>query len=156
TPSSRGSLLLRVADLIRRNKDRLAVVESLDVGKPLQEAEGDIAGAARCFEYYAGAADKLEGKSLPLGPDYIGMTVNEPVGLTAHIVPWNCPFSTLARSLAPALAAGCTAVVKPAEQTPLSALLLAEIVREAGFPDGVVNVVLGTGTAIGAPLVANR
>lgn len=156
TPSARGGLLLRVAELIRKNKDRLAVVESLDVGKPLQEAEGDIAGAARCFDYYAGAADKLEGKSLPLGPDYIGMTVNEPVGVTAHIVPWNYPFSTLARSLAPALAAGCTAVVKPAEQTPLSALLLADMIREAGFPAGVVNVVQGTGIAIGAPLVANR
>lgn len=156
TPSARGTLLLCVAELIRENKDRLAVVESLDVGKPLQEAEGDIAGAARCFDYYAGAADKLEGKSLPLGPDYFGMTTNEPVGVTAHIIPWNYPFSTLARSLAPALAAGCTAVVKPAEQTPLSALLMAEILSEAGFPNGVINVVLGTGSGIGAPLVANR
>ncbi|MBX9459493.1 MAG: aldehyde dehydrogenase family protein [Rhizobium sp.] len=155
TPTSRGVLLMRVADLIRRNMDRLAVVESLDVGKPLQEAEGDIAGAIRCFDYYAGAADKIEGKSLPLGPDYVGITVNEPVGVTAHVVPWNYPFSTLARSLAPALAAGCTAVVKPAEQTPLTALMLADILQQAGIPDGVVNVVLGTGAGIGAPLVAN-
>jgi aldehyde dehydrogenase (NAD+) len=156
TPSGRGKLLSCVADLIRQKHARLAVVESLDVGKPLQEAEGDIAGAARCFDYYAGAADKLEGKSLPLGPDYFGMTTNEPVGVTAHIIPWNYPLSTLARSLAPALAAGCTAVIKPAEQTPLTALLLAEILQNAGFPNGVINVVLGTGTAIGAPLVANR
>lgn len=155
TPTARGNLLRRAADLIGKHKERLAVVESLDVGKPLQEAEGDIAGAIRCFEYYAGAADKIEGRSLPLGPDHVGLTVNEPVGVTAHIVPWNYPFSTLARSLAPALAAGCTAVVKPAEQTPLTALMLAEILHEAGFPKGVVNVVLGTGTEVGAPLVAN-
>lgn len=155
TPSSRGAILMRAAGLIRERAARLAVIESLDVGKPLQESEGDVAGAARCFEYYAGAADKLEGKSLPLGPDYIGFTVNEPVGVTAHIVPWNYPFSTLARSLAPALAAGCTAVVKPAELTPLTALMLAEILQDAGVPDGVVNVVLGTGAGVGAPLVAN-
>ena len=154
-PSARGSLLMRAAGLIRENAARLAVVESLDVGKPLQEAEADVAGAARCFEYYAGAADKLEGKSLPLGPDYFGYTVNEPVGVTAHIVPWNYPLSTLARSLAPALAAGCTAVVKPAEQTPLSALLLAGLLQQAGVPDGVVNVVLGTGIEAGAPIVAH-
>lgn len=155
TPSARGSILLRAAELIRESAARLAVVESLDVGKPLQEAEGDIAGAVRCFEYYAGAADKLEGTSLPLGGDYIGYTVNEPVGVTAHIIPWNYPFSTLARGLAPALAAGCTAVVKPAEQTPLTALMLAEILQQAGVPDGVVNIVLGTGVNAGVPLVAN-
>ncbi|WP_378942224.1 aldehyde dehydrogenase family protein [Mesorhizobium sp. ANAO-SY3R2] len=155
TPSARGSLLMRVAGLIRENAPRLAVVESLDVGKPLQEAEGDVAGAARCFEYYAGAADKMEGASLPFGRDHIGFTVNEPVGVTAHIVPWNYPISTLARSIAPALAAGCTAVVKPAEQTPLTALMLAEILQQAGVPNGVVNVVLGTGASAGAALVAN-
>jgi acyl-CoA reductase-like NAD-dependent aldehyde dehydrogenase len=156
TPAGRGETLSRVARLIRENAPRLAVVESLDVGKPLQEAEGDVAGAARCFEYYAGAADKLEGKSLPLGRDYVGYTLNEPVGVTAHIVPWNYPLSTLARSIAPALAAGCTAVVKPAEQTPLTALMLAALLREAGVPDGVVNVVAGTGAEAGAPLVAHK
>jgi acyl-CoA reductase-like NAD-dependent aldehyde dehydrogenase len=155
TPTERGTMLMRVAGLIRKHAARLAVAESLDVGKPLQEAEGDIAGAARCFEYYAGAADKLEGKTLPLGRNHLGLTVHEPVGVTAHIVPWNYPFSTLARSLAPALAAGCTAVVKPAEQTPLTALMLAGILQEAGLPGGVVNVVLGTGADVGAPLVAN-
>ncbi len=155
TPTARGALLMRAASLVREHAARLAVVESLDVGKPLQEAEADVAGAARCFEYYAGAADKLEGKSLPLGPDYFGYTVNEPVGVTAHIVPWNYPLSTLARSLAPALAAGCSAVIKPAEQTPLTALMLAGILQEAGVPNGVVNVVLGTGAEAGAPLVAH-
>jgi aldehyde dehydrogenase (NAD+)/betaine-aldehyde dehydrogenase len=156
TPAARGEALLRVAGLVRENAARLAVVESLDVGKPLQEAEGDVAGAARCFEYYAGAADKLEGKSLPLGRDYVGYTLNEPVGVTAHVVPWNYPLSTLARSIAPALAAGCTAVVKPAEQTPLTALMLAGLMHAAGIPAGVVNVVAGTGAEAGAPLVAHR
>jgi len=155
TPTARGALLMRAASLVRAHAARLAVVESLDVGKPLQEAEADVAGAARCLEYYAGAADKLEGKSLPLGPDYFGYTVNEPVGVTAHIVPWNYPLSTLARSLAPALAAGCSAVVKPAEQTPLTALMLAAILQEAGVPNGVVNVVLGTGKDAGAPIVSH-
>jgi acyl-CoA reductase-like NAD-dependent aldehyde dehydrogenase len=156
TPAARGEALSRVAKLVLENAPRLAVVESLDVGKPLQEAEGDVAGAARCLEYYAGAADKLEGKSLPLGRDYVGYTLNEPVGVTAHIVPWNYPLSTLVRSIAPALAVGCTAVVKPAEQTPLTALMLAALLREAGVPDGVVNVVTGTGAEAGAPLVAHK
>jgi aldehyde dehydrogenase (NAD+) len=154
-PGARGAVLARAAAIIRDESARLAVVECLDSGKPLQEAEGDVQGAARCFEYYAGAADKLEGKTLPLGSDYLGYTTWEPVGVTAHIVPWNYPISTMARGLAPALAAGCTAVVKPAEQTPLSALLLAEILQRAGVPDGVVNVVTGTGVAAGAPLVAH-
>ncbi len=154
-PAARGEMLARVAQLIRKNAARLAVAESLDVGKPLQEAEGDVGGAARCFDYYAGAADKLEGRSLPLGRNYVGYTVNEPVGVTAHIVPWNYPFSTLARSLAPALAVGCSAVVKPAEQTPLTALMLAALLQEAGLPDGVVNIVTGTGAAAGAPLVTH-
>lgn len=153
--SARGAILLRAAALIRADAARLAIVECLDSGKPLQEAEGDIAGAARCFEYYAGAADKLQGASFPLGADYVGFSEPEPVGVTAHIIPWNYPFSTVARSLAPALAAGCCAVVKPAEQTPLTALLLAEILCRAGLPAGVCNVVTGTGIDAGAPLVAH-
>lgn len=154
-PSARSAILYRAARLIREAAPRLAVVESLDVGKPLQEAESDIAGVIRCFEYYAGAADKLEGKTLPLGRGHLGYTLNEPVGVTAHILPWNYPLSTLARSLAPALAAGCTAVVKPAEQTSLTALMLAHILHQAGLPPGAANVVIGTGPEVGAPLVAH-
>ena len=154
-PAERGRILARAAALIRENAARLAVAESLDCGKPVGEALGDVNGAARAFEYYAGAADKLEGTSIPLGRDHLAFTVNEPVGVTAHIVPWNYPIATTARSLAPALAAGCTAVVKPAEQTPVSALMLAAILKDAGLPDGVVNVVTGTGAAAGAPLVAH-
>ncbi len=151
--SERGAILARAAALIREEAARIAVVECLDSGKPLQEAEGDVAGAARCFDYYAGAADKLQGDSFPLGTDYIGYSVHEPVGVTAHIIPWNYPLSTAARGFAPALAAGCTVVGKPAEQTPLTALMLADILHRAGLPAGVCNVVTGTGAAVGVPLV---
>ena len=154
-PAERGRILSRAAVLIRAHADRLAVAESLDSGKPVGEAAGDVAGAARAFEYYAGACDKLQGDTIPLGRDYMAFTLNEPVGITAHIIPWNYPISTTARGVAPALAAGCTAIVKPAEQTPMTALMLAEILAEAGLPAGVLNVVTGTGAAAGAPLVAH-
>ncbi|NDB00698.1 MAG: aldehyde dehydrogenase family protein, partial [Betaproteobacteria bacterium] len=152
-PAQRGRVLHRVAELIRANAARLAVVETLDSGKRLVEALGDVAGAANCFDYYAGACDKHQGDSLPLGPDYLAYTLNEPVGVTAHIIPWNYPLSTAARGLAPALAAGCTVVAKPAEQTPLTALMLAELCHQAGVPAGVCNVVTGTGREAGAALV---
>lgn len=155
-PAERGRILARAAAMIREHADRLAVAECLDVGKPVGEAAGDVNGAARAFEYYAGAADKLQGDSIPLGPDYVAFTLREPVGVTAHVVPWNYPISTTARGIAPALAAGCTAVVKPAEQTPFTALMLAGILAEAGLPPGVCNVVTGTGEAAGAPLVAHE
>lgn len=153
--SVRGAILSRAAELIRTEAARLAVVESLDSGKTLQEAEGDVAGAARCFDYYAGAADKLQGDTYPLGPDYIGYSTPEPVGVTAHVIPWNYPLATAARSIAPALAAGCTVVAKPAEQTPLTALMLADILHRAGLPAGVCNVITGTGAEVGAPMVAH-
>ena len=152
---ARGAILLRAAQIIRAEAGRLAVVESLDSGKALQEAEGDVAGAARCFEYYAGAADKIQGDTFPLGADYIGYSIEEPVGVTAHVIPWNYPLSTAARSIAPALAAGCTVVAKPAEQTPLTALMLADILLRAGLPAGVCNVITGTGAEAGGPLVAH-
>jgi len=155
SPAARGAILARAADLTRQEAARFAVAESLDSGKPLQEAEGDVAGAARCFEYYAGLPDKFEGRTIPLGPDYLAYTNWEPVGVTGHIIPWNYPISTLSRSIAPALAAGCTAVVKPAEQTPLTALMLGELLLRAGLPAGVVNVVAGTGIDAGAPLVSH-
>jgi acyl-CoA reductase-like NAD-dependent aldehyde dehydrogenase len=154
-PAERGRILSRAAALIRRDAARLAVVEALDSGKRLVEAEGDVRSAARAFEYYAGAADKLQGDSLPLGRDYVGFTVEEPVGVAAQIIPWNYPISTAARGIAPALAAGCAVVAKPAEQTPFTALMLASILHEAGLPDGAFNVVTGTGAEAGAPLVAH-
>ncbi len=155
-PAERGRILQKTAQLIRENSERLAIVESLDSGKPLSEARGDVGGAARAFEYYAGSCDKLQGDTFPLPRGYLGYSIYEPVGGTAHIVPWNFPISTTARSFAPALAAGCTVVAKPAEQTPFTALLLAELLSEAGLPDGVCNVITGTGAAVGAPLMINK
>ncbi|MES2976855.1 MAG: aldehyde dehydrogenase family protein [Pseudomonadota bacterium] len=153
SPSQRGAVLHQVAGLIRANADRLAVAETLDSGKKLSEAQGDVAGAAATFAYYAGACDKHEGRSIPLGDSHLAYTLNEPVGVTAHIIPWNYPLSTAARGIAPALAAGCTVVAKPAEQTPFTALMLGELCLQAGVPPGVCNVVTGTGRDAGAALV---
>ncbi len=152
-PSARATILAKAAALIRAESARLAVVEGLDSGKSLNEAEGDVNGAARTFDYYAAAANALQGETFPLGTDYLGYSHHEPVGPTAHIIPWNFPLSTAARGIAPALAAGCTVVAKPAETTPLTALMLAEILFRAGLPAGVCNVVTGTGSQAGAPLV---
>jgi len=154
-PAERGRILQRAAQAVLAQAERLALVETLDNGKTLSEARSDIRATARMFEYYAGVADKLQGDSIPLGQDYVSFTTLEPVGVTAHVVPWNYPTSTMVRGIAPALAAGCTVVVKPAEQTPMTALLLAQILQEAGLPDGVCNVVTGTGAEAGAPLVAH-
>ena len=153
--AERGRILARAAALIRDDAARLAVIESLDSGKPLGEAEGDVRGAARAFEYYAGACDKLQGDTFPIGPGYLGYSHHEPVGVAAQIIPWNYPISTAARGIAPALAAGCAVVAKPAEQTPFTALLLAEILKRAGLPDGVCNVVTGAGAEVGARLAAH-
>ncbi len=155
TPAARGEILMRASHLLHERAARFAVVETLDSGKLLAESEGDVGGVVRCLAYYAGAADKLQGDSVPLGPDYLGVTIEEPVGVVAQIVPWNYPFSTAARGIAPALAAGCTLVVKPAEQTPFTTLMLAELLHEAGLPAGVLNVVAGTGAEAGAALVAH-
>jgi acyl-CoA reductase-like NAD-dependent aldehyde dehydrogenase len=153
TPFQRGQLLFRLADLIDAHRDDLAELERRDVGKPVSEAQGDVRGVANCFRYNAGAADKMEGATIPLGPNFVDYTVMEPLGVTAHIVPWNYPLGMAARSLAPALAAGCTAVLKPAEQSPLTALALGQLCLDAGLPPGVVNVVTGFGEEAGEPLV---
>jgi aldehyde dehydrogenase (NAD+)/betaine-aldehyde dehydrogenase len=154
-PERRAQVLMRMAELLRANAARLAVTDSVDSGKTLAEAEGDVASTARLFEYYAGAADKLEGRSIPLGPDYMSWSLREPVGVTAHIIPWNYPTSTFGRGVAPALAAGCAVVAKPAETTPFTALLMAELLCEAGLPEGVVNVVTGLGSTAGAALAVH-
>jgi len=152
-PRARADLLLRLADAVLAAKEELALLETLDVGKPLKESRGDVDGVVSTIRYNAGAADKLEGTTVPLGPDVIDFTLLEPLGPTAHIVPWNYPLGMVARSVAPALAAGCTVVVKPAEQSPLTAVRFAEICRDVGFPPGVVNVVTGYGEEAGAALV---
>jgi acyl-CoA reductase-like NAD-dependent aldehyde dehydrogenase len=153
TPFDRGRLLFKLADLIENNKEHLSYLERIDVGKPTNEAFGDIGGVADTFRYNAGAADKLEGTTVPLGNDFVDYTTLEPLGVTAHIVPWNFPLGMAARSMAPALAAGCTVVLKPAEQSPLTALALGHLIQEAGIPPGVVNVVSGFGEEAGEALV---
>ncbi|MDQ0512458.1 aldehyde dehydrogenase family protein [Ancylobacter amanitiformis] len=155
TPAERGRLIHRLAEIVLARKEQFALIETLDVGKPLRESRGDVEGVAATLRYNGGAADKLEGATIPLGRDIIDFTLLEPVGVTAHIVPWNYPLGMLARSVAPALAAGCSCVVKPAEQSPLSAGLFAQCCIEAGIPPGVVNVVTGYGEEAGAALVAH-
>jgi acyl-CoA reductase-like NAD-dependent aldehyde dehydrogenase len=152
TPAERGRILYRTAELLRRDKEHLARVETIDSGKPLRESLADVETAARYFEYYAGVADKLQGDSIPLGLNYLSFTLHEPIGVTAHIIPWNFPLVTTSRGVAPALAAGNTIVVKPAEQTPLTSLLLANLLEEAGLPKGVYNVITGFGAEAGAAL----
>ena len=154
-PARRGALLLDLADACRRHVDTLAELEMLDTGKPISAARGDMEGVAATLTYNAGAADKLEGISVPLGREFLDFTEAEPLGVTAHITPWNFPLGMAARSIAPALAAGCTTVIKPAEQTPLSTLALARMAKEAGFPEGVVNVVTGDGPRTGAMLAGH-
>ncbi|WP_454685392.1 aldehyde dehydrogenase family protein [Ancylobacter moscoviensis] len=155
TPAERGRMIFRLADVILAHKEEIARIETLDVGKPLKESRGDVEGVVATLRYNAGAADKLEGATIPLGRSVIDFTLLESAGVTAHIVPWNYPLGMLARSVGPALAAGCTTVIKPAEQSPLSAMLFARCCVEAGIPPGVVNVVTGFGEEAGAALVAH-
>lgn len=154
-PVERGKVLFRLADLIDENCRKLAKLETMDVGKPMSDALGDIAGVVETIRYNAGAADKLEGATIPIGPDHFDFSVMEPIGATGHIMPWNYPLGMAARSLAPALAAGCTVILKPAEQSPLSTLAFAELCSKAGFPAGVVNVVPGFGEEAGAALTSH-
>lgn len=156
TPAARADILRNAAQLVGQHREKLAVVEALDCGKTLDDAESDITGCQNYLNYYAGATDKLQGDTVPLGPDYLSMNILEPVGVTAHIVPWNYPLMTMLRGVAPALAAGCTAVVKPAESSTVSSLLMASILHEAGLPAGVCNVVSGTGAEVGSALCSDE
>src|SRR5262245_13503357 len=153
THRDRGQLLFRIAEGIRRRAAELAETDTLNMGKPIVEAEFDAADAAHCFEYYGGLATKIHGDTLSVPDNALSMVVREPVGVVGQIIPWNYPLLMAAWKLAPALAAGCTCVLKPAEQTPLSALTLAEILRDAGVPRGAVNIVTGDGPVAGAALV---
>jgi aldehyde dehydrogenase (NAD+) len=149
----RGRLLYKLADLVEQHKEELAALETLDNGKPIRDSLGaDLPLAIDCYRYYAGWADKIEGKTIPINGPYFCYTRHEPVGVAAQIIPWNFPILMMAWKLGPALAAGCTVVLKPAEQTPLSALRVAELAMEAGFPPGVINVVNGFGETAGAAL----
>ncbi|MBV6272827.1 aldehyde dehydrogenase family protein [Alcaligenaceae bacterium CGII-47] len=151
-PAQRARVLRESARLVRIHAPRLAVAETLDCGKPLSESQEDTETIAKMLDYYAGAADKLQGDTIPLGRNFVSYNQLEPVGVTAHIVPWNFPMFSMIRGVAPALAAGCTAIVKPAETTSLTALMLMDLFTEAGLPKGVCNVVTGTGIAVGEPL----
>jgi phenylacetaldehyde dehydrogenase len=151
-PIERGRILERVAQLMERDLEQLAVLEVLDNGKPIERARGDVDFALRTFRHFAGAPTRLTGSVVATAPGQHTYVKHEPVGVAALILPWNFPILTLAWKLAPALAAGATVVVKPAEQTPLTALRVARLCQEAGVPDGVVNVVTGDG-AVGAALV---
>ncbi|MPZ69232.1 MAG: aldehyde dehydrogenase family protein [Actinobacteria bacterium] len=151
----RSRILLRAAEITRREHDRLVEMEARDSGKPLAEAEYDIDEVAFMFEYYGGWATKIHGDIPPVGPGAMSLVVKEPVGVAAMITPWNYPMLMAVQKVAPALAAGCTAILKPAEQTPLTALEIPMILEEAGLPPGVLNVVTGFGETAGHPLVVS-
>lgn len=154
--SQRGRLLLKLADLMERDVDYLSKLETLDCGKPLKKAHFEVFFSTSTIRYYAGKADKILGNTIPTDGEVLTFTMKEPVGVCAQILPWNYPIPMLTWKIAPALAAGCTVVVKPAEQTPLTALAIAALIKEAGFPPGVVNVVPGYGPTAGAALTHHK
>src|SRR5215472_7148053 len=155
--SERGRLLHRIADLIEQNREELAALESLDNGKPYRDSlNADLPLTIKCYRYYAGWADKIHGKTIPVEGNFFCYTRHEPVGVVGQIIPWNFPLLMQAWKWGPALAMGCTVVLKPAEQTPLTALRVAMLAQEAGFPDGVLNVVPGFGPTAGAALSSHK
>ncbi|MFN8372660.1 MAG: aldehyde dehydrogenase family protein [Anaerolineae bacterium] len=151
----RGQILQRIANLIREKSEMLAQIESANGGKPIAAARGEIGIVANCFEYYAGAVNKIHGQTIPVNANGTHMTFREPLGVCALIVPWNFPLVIAGWKIAPALAMGNTVVVKPASATPLSALALADLVLEAGLPEGVLNVITGSGGVAGSALVTH-
>jgi phenylacetaldehyde dehydrogenase len=159
TPSERGRIVWKLADLLEKHAEEFAQLECLDQGKPLAIARiADIPVSIDQLRYYAGWATKIEGNTIPIsahGAKFLAYTLREPIGVVGQIIPWNFPLIMATLKLAPALASGCTVVLKPAEQTPLTALMLGELIQEAGFPEGVVNIVTGYGETAGAALAAH-
>ncbi len=156
TPRQRGRLMWKLAERLEERKDEIALVETLNNGKPLFESGIDVAMTIQTFEYYAGWATKIEGETIPVSvPFQFNYTLREPIGVVGAIVPWNFPLNLASWKVAPAIAAGCTVVLKPATETPLTALLLADAAAEVGFPPGVLNVVPGQGRTAGEALVAH-
>ena len=159
TPADRCKLLWKVSDLMEQHKEELAVLETLDNGKPIFFSRRvDVPQAIEAFRYFSGWATKIQGSTIPISVpkrSYLAYTLREPVGVVGQIIPWNFPLLMAAWKLAPALAVGCTVVLKPAEQTPLTALRLGELMMEAGFPEGAVNIVTGFGETAGAALAAH-
>ncbi len=155
TPAERGRMLFRMAQAIRDRAEELAELESRDNGKPLRQARTDVQVAARYFEFFGGIADKIMGNTIPIGPGFLDYTVREPIGVSAQIVPWNYPIQIGARGVAPALAAGCTVVLKPSSEAPMTALRLGELALACGIPPGVLNIVPGTGSEAGVALASD-
>jgi aldehyde dehydrogenase (NAD+) len=153
--ADRGKLMFKLADLIEKNKEELAALESLNCGKTITDARGDLDGVLNTLRYYAGWADKIEGKTVPVRGNFLSYTLRQPVGVVGQIIPWNFPLLMLAWKWGPALAAGCTIVMKPAEQTPLTALRVGELAIEAGFPPGVINLINGFGETTGDAMVVH-
>ena len=150
--ADRGNLLLRLAELLEKNSRELALLESLNSGKTITDALGDMQGSVNVLKYFAGWADKIEGRTVPMRGSFLCYTLRQPVGVVAQIIPWNFPLFILAGKWAPALACGNTIVLKPAEQTPLTALRMGELAIEAGFPPGVINIINGFGETAGSAL----
>ena len=152
----RGLILLKIMELVEKNKDELAWLETLDNGKPISETKNaDLPLVIDCLLYYAGWADKIHGETIPVRGEFLNYTIREPVGVVGQIIPWNFPLLMAVWKIAPAIACGNTIVLKPAEQTPLSALMLGRLCQEAGLPDGVLNIVPGYGPTAGAALAAH-
>jgi aldehyde dehydrogenase (NAD+) len=148
--AERGNLLWKLADLVEQHKEELAALETLDNGKPIRDSlNADLPLTIACYRYYAGWADKIHGKTIPINGPFVCYTRHEPVGVVGQVIPWNFPLLMQAWKLGPALACGCTVVMKPAEQTPLTALRVGELILEAGFPPGVVNLLPGYGPTAG-------
>jgi aldehyde dehydrogenase (NAD+) len=155
--SERGRLMNKLADSIEEHKEELAALETLNNGKPLRDSmAADLPLTIKCYRYYAGWSDKMHGKTIPVEGNFFCYTRHEPVGVVGQIIPWNFPLLMQAWKWGPALASGCTMVLKPAEQTPLSALRVAELAQEVGFPDGVINVIPGYGPTAGAAISGHR
>src|SRR2546426_5449359 len=158
TAQQRGRILFAMADIVRKNAAMLAEFETLNCGKPIVESEFDMNDTANCFEYYGGMATKIHGETLPVPDNALNMTLREPVGVAGLIVPWNYPLMLAAWKLGPALAAGCTVVLKPAEETPLTSLEFCRLVQKQipDLPPGVLNVISGEGTTAGRALVESQ
>jgi len=155
TAQERGRILFRLAEQVRKDAKALAELETLNSGKPLAESEYDMTDVATCFEYYGGLATKLHGQVVNVPDNALSLALREPLGVAGQIIPWNYPLLMAAWKIAPALCAGCSVVIKPAEQTPLTLLQLARSFEACGVPKGVINVTTGLGEAAGAPLVAH-
>jgi betaine-aldehyde dehydrogenase len=155
TAQERGRVLFRLAEAVRSRAAELAELETRNSGKPIVEAEFDVEDVATCFEYYGGLATKIHGDVVPVPDNAMSLALREPIGVAGQIVPWNYPLLMASWKLAPAICAGCTAILKPAEQTPLSVLALASSFADAGLPPGVVNILTGSGETAGAAIVAH-